>query len=62
MAHDLARWTAWLGLGAGIVTVKTFRRRVFGLVARLTRGNLAHGKGWSGRLRPAATSKDCQDL
>jgi hypothetical protein len=37
MAHNLARWTARLGLGAGIVTAKTLRRRLFGLVARLTR-------------------------
>ena len=37
MAHNLARWTARLGLGAGIVTAKTLRRRLFGLVGRLTR-------------------------
>jgi hypothetical protein len=37
MAHNLARWTARIGLGAGIVTTKTLRRRLFGLVARLTR-------------------------
>jgi hypothetical protein len=37
MAHNLARWTARLGLGAGIVTTKTLRRRLFGLVGRLTR-------------------------
>lgn len=37
MAHDLARWTARIGLGAGIVTTKTLRRRLFGLVGRLTR-------------------------
>jgi len=37
MAHNLARWTARLGLGAGIVTAKTLRRRLFGLAARLTR-------------------------
>ncbi len=36
-AHNLARWTARLGLGAGIVTTKTLRRRLFGLVGRLTR-------------------------
>ncbi len=33
----LARWTARLGLGAGIVTAKTLRRRLFGLPGRLTR-------------------------
>ena len=37
MAHNLARWTARLGLGEGIVTTKTLRRRPFGLVGRLTR-------------------------
>ena len=37
IAHNLARWTARIGLGAGIVTAKTLRRRLFGLVGRLTR-------------------------
>lgn len=37
LAHNLARWTARLGLGAGIVTTKTLRRRFFALVGRLTR-------------------------
>jgi hypothetical protein len=37
MAHNVARWTARLGLGAGIITTKTLRRRLFGLPARLTR-------------------------
>ncbi len=37
MAHNVARWTARIGLGAGIVTTKTLRRRFFGLVGRLTR-------------------------
>jgi hypothetical protein len=37
MAHNLARWTARLGLGAGIVTAKTIRRRLFGLAGRFTR-------------------------
>ena len=37
LAHNLARWTARLGLGVGIVTTKTLRRRLFGLVGRLTR-------------------------
>ena len=31
MAHNLARWTARIGLGQQIVTTKTLRRRVFGL-------------------------------
>ena len=37
IAHNLARWSARLGLGAGIVTTKTLRRRLFSLVGRLTR-------------------------
>ena len=37
MAHNLARWTARIGLGAGIVTTKTLRRRFLGLPGRLTR-------------------------
>jgi hypothetical protein len=37
MAHNLARWTARIGLDAGIITTKTLRRRLFGLVGRLTR-------------------------
>ena len=37
IAHNLARWTARLGLGAGIVTTKTLRRRLFSLPGRLTR-------------------------
>jgi len=37
MAHNVARWTSRLGLGAGIITTKTLRRRLFGLPGRLTR-------------------------
>ena len=37
IAHNLARWTARIGLGEGIVTTKTLRRRLFGLAGRLTR-------------------------
>ena len=37
IAHNLARWTARLGLGAGIVTTKTLRRRLFAVAGRLTR-------------------------
>jgi hypothetical protein len=36
-AHNLARWTGRLGVGAGIVTTKTLRRRFFSLPGRLTR-------------------------
>jgi hypothetical protein len=37
IAHNLTRWTARIGLDEGIVTTKTLRRRLFGLVGRLTR-------------------------
>ncbi len=37
IAHNLARWTARLGLGERIVTTRTLRRRLFALVGRLTR-------------------------
>ena len=37
MAHNLARWTASIGLGERTATTKTLRRRVFALAGRLTR-------------------------
>ena len=37
MAHNLARWTARIGLGERIATTKTLRRRFFSLAGRLTR-------------------------
>ena len=37
MAHNLARWTARIGLGEQIVTTKTLRRRFFSLAGRITR-------------------------
>ena len=37
IAHNLARWTARLGLGEPAVTTKTLRRRFFSLAGRLTR-------------------------
>ena len=37
LAHNLARWTARIGLGEQIVTTKTLRRRVFALAGRITR-------------------------
>jgi hypothetical protein len=37
MAHNLARWTARIGLGEGIVTTRTIRRHYLGLPGRLTR-------------------------
>ena len=46
MAHNLARWTARIGLGERIVTTKTLRRRFFSLAGRLTRS--------ARRLHPAS--------
>ena len=37
MAHNLARWTARIGLGERTVTTKTLRRRFFALAGRITR-------------------------
>ena len=37
MAHDLARWTARIGLGEPMVTTMTLRRRFFSIAGRLTR-------------------------
>ena len=37
MAHNLARWTARIGLGEQLVTTKTLRRRFFSIAGRLTR-------------------------
>ena len=42
MAHNLARWTARIGLGERTVTTKTLRRRVFALVGRITRSARPH--------------------
>ena len=37
LAHNLARWTARIGLGEQMVTTKTLRRRFFSLAGRITR-------------------------
>jgi hypothetical protein len=37
MAHNLARWSTRLGLGQGIVTTETLRRRYFSAPGRITR-------------------------
>jgi hypothetical protein len=37
IAHNVSRWTARIGLGEGIVTTRSLRRRLFGLPGRLTR-------------------------
>ena len=59
IAHNLARWTARLGLGEQIVTTKTLRRRFFALAGRLTRSarrlilHLPAGWPWEGKIRRA---------
>ena len=65
MAHNLARWTARIGLGEQIVTTKTLRRRVFALAGRLhplrtpahpaSSPALALGGEGHSRPRPAAS-------
>ena len=65
MAHNLARWTARLGLGEQIVTTKTLRRRFFALAGRLhplgtpvdsaSSPALALGGAVQPRPRPAAS-------
>ena len=37
LAHNLARWSARIGLGEQVVTTRTLRRRFFSLAGRLTR-------------------------
>ncbi|HEY5477506.1 MAG TPA: transposase, partial [Tepidiformaceae bacterium] len=37
IAHNLARWTARIGLGEGIVTTKTLRQQLFSVPGWLTR-------------------------
>ena len=37
ISHNLARWTARVGLGEPVATTKTLRRRLFSLAGRLTR-------------------------
>ena len=58
IAHNLARWTARLGLGEGIVTTRTLRRRYFALAGRLTHSarrwtlHLAKRWPWAGSGQP----------
>ena len=64
MAHNLARWTARIGLGEQIVTTKTLRRRVFALAGRLTARHAAspcicHSAGL-GKPSSVAPSLDCE--
>ena len=65
MAHNLARWTARIGLGQQIVTTKTLRRRVFALAGRITRSARRFGPcifpgPGPGRSSSAAPWPDCE--
>ena len=61
MAHDVARWVGRIGLGEGIVTAKTLRRRFLGLPGRLTRSgrrttlHLPAAWPWADAFRMALT-------
>ena len=57
--HNLARWTARLGLGEAVVTTKTLRQRCFALAGRLTPSarrwtlHLPRRWSWSSQLAAA---------
>ena len=59
IAHNLARWTARIGLGEQLVTTKTLRRRFFSLTGRLTRSarrltlHLPQGWPWENQFSRA---------
>ena len=59
MAHNLARWTARIGLGEPVATTKTLRRRFFSLAGRLTRNarrftlHLPRGWPWQNQFSSA---------
>ena len=63
MAHNLARWTARIGLDEGVMTTKTLRRRLFSLAGRITRRArrfcIFPGAGL-GRSSSAAPSPGCK--
>ena len=59
LAHNLARWTARIGLGERLVTTKTLRRRFFSLAGRITRKarrltlHLPHSWPWENQFSAA---------
>ena len=70
LAHNLARWTARIGLGEQVVTIKTLRRRFLSLAGRLTRSarrltlHLPRGWPWADPVQPrlgtaASSSTPC---
>ena len=64
LAHNLARWTARIGLGERLVTTKTLRRRFFSLAGRLTRSarrlTLHIPSAGPGRRRSVAPWPGCE--
>ena len=66
MAHNLARWTARLGLGEQIVTTKTLRRRFFSIAGRLTRSarrlTLHLPQRWPWETSSVAPWHDCEQF
>ena len=63
LAHNLARWTARIGLGEAMVATKTLRRRFFSPAGRLTRKarrlTLHLPKGGPGKTSSMAPWSDC---
>ena len=59
IAHNLARWTARIGLGERVATTKTLRQRFFSLAGRLTRSarrltlHLPRGWPWENQFSSA---------
>ena len=59
IAHNLARWTARIGLGEYVTTTKTLRRGFFSLAGRLTRSarrltlHLPQGWPWQNQFSSA---------
>ena len=65
MAHNLARWTARIGLGEQIVTTKTLRRRFFALApdgspARRADSLCIFPRAGPGLSRPLSPWPDCE--
>ncbi len=64
MAHNLALWTARIGLGEQIVTTKTLRRRFFSMAGRLARSahrlTLHLPRGWPWAEQAISPWPDCE--
>ena len=59
MAHNIARWTARIGLGEQVVTTKTLRRRFFSLAGRITRSTLHLPQRWPWKPSSIVPWPDC---